>query len=1611
MIYPLKFWLSLGFISLLIFTPLGTNPVWAWEYGNTGINYGGVNNGGAAAPPTATLEFAPIVDTTNTTVTTRVTIEPTISTTEGTTSDSSKDATQPILTTKPTTQFTVTPTLGTDLLSGFEYTTSSTGYSDGLNPNLNTFNPNRTFQYEHLITFAELIEMAQGTPYAGTPFITLLGLLGEFFEITGLHYTSGPGAMWAKCQEAKQTGNDLNQLCQQISMMILNNAMNDVNNNSPTIERGPDDSNVFRIQVHQSQLWNLDIFFYLIRAFIAKQPQYSSVTVNGGFIDSDDTTVAYVRFPGPDFDARLLVETALKVAGLPNADLRFFETAQIAGGIGGEIQGGGAGGGVVEPGDPLGEGNSLIAIGNTWSLARTGLYNTGETGDGVVIAVLDTGVNPYHPDFYEDPNNPAQGSNLLVDCSVNNIYSFIPNCQNLYNLQHNYIDDPDNRVNPIDIRDFHGHGTAVAGLIAARQDNRVGIKGGAPLAKILSIRVLDENGLGSEAYVAMAIRSLINLSGPDGEPLVDIILLPLTTQGIDSLRAIEEAHGQGITVVVAAGNDNVEVEPYSLASSPYAIVVGATTVTSNGGDITGETPAVYTNTGRPDVAAPGGVRMNGEPIPDMRVVNNILAHLSNPFNDGEFGSFVDRGNGELMIHEVGNGDAPEVPGYSRNGGTSYAAAHVASLIAQIISSTDDQGFDWDPELIRSILKNTVVDNEENISLPNPRQIGSGRIDAVAAVQRADDMPLCRARLLQPEYEPIYAYEGEGQETLIDIIGTASCGAMDILTVPISTLSLEYRVVTQPDNIEWQDIMRQAEAPIPQTNNGILHTWNLVADESLLNQTVEIRLTVTADFGGMRDTFTDTARYQILALHPAVRWTTNLEAPDNPTTLVKSLILHPRKLRGSGSSSGDVFAATLDGRIFELSADEGVNGHGGGQGREILLEGRIISDLVSGHLKEGHRTLPEFFVATEDGSEYKIHGFNGSGSLLSLFPEELPNTGTPYEYIAMAVAQGYQGEMDQNLHKLLVNPTFVRNGENPSPQRAYLHIIDQEGDLLRRLLTSDEHLQVPAGSNFAVSDFDGGYDFVNHVWEYGFSQPEVAVPLIDWASASNGQPYHKVHIYNLDAGAAVDDTRENYLFREIVLNPCAAFPVDPCPSYAFSVEQANKAGRAHIVAADLNIVSNNNAGIRDGDTLALYDDIAVVRSYFKPGREGGFIEESFLFVAIRNEVTDEYKVLARSLGENTSGSSPLSLAHLENANAYSSPEIIVPVYNVAEDVSGFGAYRVLPGIIEGRFNSFNPQEQLNYQSIVRLFPLEDDRARVTNRNSLQNFLRNNLELSDEEADQLVTDFLDGFQIPGKISSVLAADVTGDAPSTGAGDKRQDLMITTAEGLVIFENRGLIFNTFEPVDDPDVNDDPDDPEADDLMGGRLALLRRDPIPVPNINNGGGTPMASILTNIQGVPHALVFSQSGSLSAFNLSVANGRRAEFNNYAYDWPQESGRFGTAQLRNPWFMRGDVNADLSFDISDPIALLGFLFLGTQSPSCSDTINVDGNEREDITDAVRILQFLFCPDCNVADQDPGGLPPSYPFRVMIDGQPTGPYLFHEDKPDFEFRDSFGCADGI
>ncbi len=140
--------------------------------------------------------------------------------------------------------------------------------------------------------------------------------------------------------------------------------------------------------------------------------------------------------------------------------------------------------------------------------------------------------------------------------------------------------------------DANGHGTHVAGIIAATANNGVGGSGLAPSAKVLPVRSLDASGSGYWSDVANGIVYAVN----QGAGVINLSLGGHS--GNSSLQAaIDYATSNGRVVVAAAGNDGTSVPTYPAA---YPGVIGVAASTQS------DAVAGFSNSGSAvDVTAPG----------------------------------------------------------------------------------------------------------------------------------------------------------------------------------------------------------------------------------------------------------------------------------------------------------------------------------------------------------------------------------------------------------------------------------------------------------------------------------------------------------------------------------------------------------------------------------------------------------------------------------------------------------------------------------------------------------------------------------------------------------------------------------------------------------------------------------------------------------------------------------------------------------------------------------------------------------------------------------------------------------------------------------------------
>ncbi|MFN2587732.1 MAG: S8 family serine peptidase [Actinomycetota bacterium] len=266
----------------------------------------------------------------------------------------------------------------------------------------------------------------------------------------------------------------------------------------------------------------------------------------------------------------------------------------------------------------------------------------------MTVAVIDSGVDPSHPDLL---HRTVPG------------FDFV-----------GLDDDP---------ADDHGHGTHVAGIVAAEPDNREGIAGLSWGARVMPLKACDARGdcgsfevAAAIAYAAQAGVDVVNVSLGGAAPAC-----PAEFRLAGAL-----ARTAGVVLVASAGNAAQEGNPVGYpASCDGYVSVAATSPQDKWAPFSVHNEFV-------DLAAPG-----------MVVPSTIPPGLA------------------------GMSDDPSTPGYGPASGTSMAAPHVAGLAALLLAAHPE----WTPAQVEERMKETAAD----LGAKGPDEyFGAGRIDIARALR-------------------------------------------------------------------------------------------------------------------------------------------------------------------------------------------------------------------------------------------------------------------------------------------------------------------------------------------------------------------------------------------------------------------------------------------------------------------------------------------------------------------------------------------------------------------------------------------------------------------------------------------------------------------------------------------------------------------------------------------------------------------------------------------------------------------------------------------------------------------------------------------------------------
>ncbi|SFD54574.1 subtilase-type serine protease [Bosea sp. CRIB-10] len=333
-------------------------------------------------------------------------------------------------------------------------------------------------------------------------------------------------------------------------------------------------------------------------------------------------------------------------------------------------------------------------------------YALGLSGKGVLVAVVDSGIDLTHPEF----------------------------AGRLSPLSRNFgFDLPD--PNDIFDRDTTSHGTHVAGTIAAAKDGR-GMHGVAYDAEILALRAITPSGGDTAAAIRYASErgaKVLNgsygpvypaLTLPDGSPNPDYSLVPIQPYRIDGtsaeVSAIRQAGASDMVMVFAAGNER-EDQPV-IARNP----TGAAFYPAIRPENAGKNLYVFLD-GNGDQVSSSNLNYSDLQPYTIAVVavdrDRKIASFSNYCGIAAAWCLAAPGVGILSTVTPANGSSPTEP-YNLSSGTSMAAPHVAGAAALVREAFP---FMTAPQVVQSILT-TATD------LGSPEIYGWGLLDLGKAVR-------------------------------------------------------------------------------------------------------------------------------------------------------------------------------------------------------------------------------------------------------------------------------------------------------------------------------------------------------------------------------------------------------------------------------------------------------------------------------------------------------------------------------------------------------------------------------------------------------------------------------------------------------------------------------------------------------------------------------------------------------------------------------------------------------------------------------------------------------------------------------------------------------------
>jgi len=322
-----------------------------------------------------------------------------------------------------------------------------------------------------------------------------------------------------------------------------------------------------------------------------------------------------------------------------------------------------------------------------WAIKRVGFTDTagsawkkaGNKLSPVVVAVIDTGLDWNHLDF--DWKNIWKNKDEIPGNGKDDD-------------KNGYIDDiigwdfygRNNKP-----WDHDGHGTIVSGIIAATQNNGVGIAGINPQAKIMVLKALNNFGHSRASYLSKAII----YAADNGARIINMSVGGKNLSTIEK-QAVDYAVSKGVLIIIASGNEGIDVSKYGMASFEEVITVASTDFKNR--------RSRFSNWGaQVNIAAPG-----------LDVLSLRARHTDTMRDIPQ----VKYKNGANYVGEDKR--------YYRASGTSFSAPIVTGTASLILSKN--------PGLKSQELKRMLLQSATDIEIPGKDQYtGYGLLDASAAL--------------------------------------------------------------------------------------------------------------------------------------------------------------------------------------------------------------------------------------------------------------------------------------------------------------------------------------------------------------------------------------------------------------------------------------------------------------------------------------------------------------------------------------------------------------------------------------------------------------------------------------------------------------------------------------------------------------------------------------------------------------------------------------------------------------------------------------------------------------------------------------------------------------